>query len=339
MNTHRLPLLLLAITLWQPGGAWPQQPGRQPTVGILWPGAPTACESGVPGYVAACMVDGLRALGDVGGRKFAFETRYAQGDLSRLPALAAELVALRADVLYTYTTAGAEAAAKATATATIPIVVGPTYERVMTRLAGSLARPAGNVTGQTLNTGIGEQEKKCLQLLKELAPRTSRVAQIRNPDHPDFVRGQNRLDAAAAQLGLTLVSVKARGAADLPSAFAAIAAGHADAIFMDDDDALAGSAEVRQQVSARALGRRLPVASSSGSFAADGALLSLGTDLPAIARRAAFYVHRILGGAKPADLPVERPTVFRLSLNRKTATALGLTIPQALLLRADEVIQ
>ena len=337
MNTHRMPLLVLAIALWWPAVAWPQQPAQLPTVGILSPGAPTACDSGVLGYVAACMVDGLRALGDVGGRKVALETRYARGDLSRLPALAAELVALSPDVLYTYTTDGAEAAAKATAT--IPIVVGPAGEGAMTRLAGSLARPTGNVTGQTLEAGIDEQDKKCLQLLKEIAPRTSRVVLILNPDNPGFIRNQNRLDPAAAQLGLTLIRVEVRGAADLPEAFAAITAARADAIFMGDDAALAGSAEVRQQISARALVRRLPVASSSGRFAADGALLSLGTDIPAVARRAAFQVHRILGGAKPADLPVERPTVFKLTLNRKTAAALGLTIPQALLLRADEVIQ
>ena len=337
MNTRRLPVLLLAIALSLPGGAWPQQPARLPTVGILSPGAPTACDSGVLGYVAACMVDALRALGDVGGRKVAFETRYAHGDLSRLPALAAELVALRPEVLYTFTAAGDEAAAKATAT--IPIVVGPAGEAVMTRLAGSLARPAGNVTGQTLQAGVGEQDQKCLQLLKELAPRTSRVARILHPDAPESVPYRNALNAAAAQFGLTLVIVEARGAADLPSALAAITAARVDAIFMGDDAVLAGSAEIRQQVSAWALARRLPVASPTGSFAADGALLSLGTDVPAIARRAAFQVHRILGGVKPAELPVERPTVFRLTLNRKTATALGITIPPSLLVRADEVIQ
>ena len=337
MNTHRFPLVVLAIALWLPTGAWPQQPARLPTVGILSPFSPTTCESAVSGNAAACMVDGLRALGDVGGRQVAFETRYAHGDLSRLPALAAELVVLRPDVLYTHTAAGAEAAAKATAT--IAVVVGPAGEAVMTRLAGSLARPTGNVTGLTVSTGDNEQDQKCLQLLKEFAPRTSRVAQIRNPDHPDFIRVRNPLAAAAAQLGLTLVIVEARGAANLPQAFATIAASRVDAIYMDNDAALSGSPEVRKQVSAWALGRRLPLASSNGGFAADGALLSLGPDVRAIGRRAAFYVHRILGGAKPGDLPVERPTVFKMSLNRKTAVALGLVIPQALLLRADEVIE
>lgn len=338
MNTRRFPLMLLAIALWLPAGAWPQQPARLPTVGVLSPGAPTACGgSGDSGSTAACMVDGVRALGDVGGRKVAFEYRYAHGDLSRLPALAAELVALRPDVLYTYTSAGAEAAAKATAT--IPIVVGPAGEPVLTRLAGSLARPAGNVTGQTLGTGNSEQEKKCLQLLKEFAPRTTRVAHILNPDNPDAGRARAEMVAAAAQLGLPLVIIEARGAADLPQAFAAITAASADAILLGNDAALAGSVAVRLQISAWALGRRLPLAASNRGFAAAGALLSLGPDVDAIARRAAFYVHRILGGTKPGDLPVERPTVFKLSLNLQSAKALGLTIPQALLVRADEVIQ
>ena len=337
MSTHRFALVLAAIALLLPASAWPQQPARLPTVGILSPGAPTACTSGVPGSVAACMLDALRALGDVAGRKVAVETRYAHGDISQLPALAAELVALRPDVVFTFTNAGAEAAAKATTA--IPIVVGPVAEATMIRLAGNLARPVGNVTGQTLDVGTNEQSEKCLQMLKELAPRTSRVAWLAHPDNPGFIRGRASLDAAAAQLGLKLVHIEAHGAAELPQAFAAITAGRIDAVFMDNEAALAGSGEGRRQVSEWALARRLPLVTSSAGFAADGALLSLGTDVPAVARRTAFYVHRILGGAKPGDLPVERPTVFKLSLNRKTAAALGITIPQALLLRADEVIQ
>ena len=146
-----------------------------------------------------------------------------------------------------------------------------------------------------------------------------------------YVEGRN--------LGVTLIRIEARNVSDLPQALAAVASSGADAIFMLDEATLAASGEVRKQVSEWALSRRLPVASPNASFAADGGLVSLGTDVPAVSRRAAFYVHRILGGAKPADLPVERPTIFKLSVNRKTAAALGLTIPQSLLLRADEVIQ
>ena len=335
MTSRRLFHLLVAVVLSGPLCARAQQPARLPTVGILSDAGPTACGSGAPGYPVACMVEALRDLGHVDGRNVAFEYRYANGDYKRLSALAAELVALRPDVVYTLTNAGADAAAKATTT--IPIVVGPAGETALSRLAGNLARPVGNVTGQTL--GGSEQNQKCLQLLKELAPRTSRVAVIRNPDNPAFVQSLGLLEPAAAQLGVTLVKIEARNVSDLAQAFAAVAASRADAIFMFDEGPLAGSSQVRKQVSEWALSRRLPVASPNASFAADGGLVSLGTDVPAVSRRAAFYVHRILGGAKPADLPVERPTIFKLSVNRKTAAALGLTIPQSLLLRADEVIQ
>lgn len=207
----------------------------------------------------------------------------------------------------------------------------------MERLVGNFARPIGNVTGLTL---MGpEQDEKCLQLLKELAPRTSHVAVMANPDNPGFASYVDLLRPAARQLGLTLIQVGARNAADLPQAFAMIQSGAADAILIADDQALAGTPAVRQQIIRWALEQRLPLASSSARVAPDGGLVSLGTDNSALVKRATFYVHRILGGARPAELPVERPTVYKLSLNRKTAAALGITIPQALLLRADEVIQ
>jgi putative ABC transport system substrate-binding protein len=312
-----------------------QKPDRLPTVGILSDGGPAACATGAPGYAVACMLDELRTLGYVEGRNVAFEFRYAHGDYKRLPALAAELVATRPNVVYTLTNVGADAAAKATTT--IPIVVAPAGEITLTRLAGNLARPVGNVTGYTLALGTGAA--KCLQLLKELAPRTSRVAVIHNPDSPVFAQFLGDLQPAAAQLGMTLIGVEARTISELPQAFAAVVDSGADAIFMLDEAVLAGSRDVRKQVSEWSLSRRLPVASLHERFAADGALVSLGTDVPAIARRAAFYVHRILRGAKPADLPIQRPTTFKLSVNRKTAGALGLTIPQSMVLAADEVIE
>jgi putative ABC transport system substrate-binding protein len=255
--------------------------------------------------------------------------------LERLPALAAELVSLRPDVIYTWTTGGADAAAGATST--IPIVIGPAGEITLERLAGNFARPIGNVTGVTLSSV--EQNQKCLQLLKDLAPRTSRVAIMVNPDNPTNLSYPGILRPAASQLDLTLIRIDVRNASDLPQAFATIRSGGADAIFLVDDAALAGTAGVRKEIINRALRDRLAVASSSSRVAPDGGLVSLGADNSALARRAAFYVHRILGGAKPADLPVERPTIYKLSVNRKAAAALGLTIPQSLLLRADEVIQ
>ena len=337
MNTRRFFLSLMGLaTASAPPAAWAQQPARLPTVGILSPGkqADMVCLPYYQGGGAGCLLEGLRALGYGDGRNVAFEYRFAEGANERLPALAAELVALRPDVIFTYTTGGANAAAAATTS--IPIIVGPAGERTMERLAGNFARPVGNVTGLTLSS---VHEEKLLQLLKELAPRVVRVALLANPDNPGYGSYLEQLRPAAKQLGITLNRVDARNAAELPQAFTAIRASRADAILIADDFALAGTPEVRRQIIQWALGQRLPVASSSARVAPDGGMVSLGTVNSALVRRAAYYVHRILGGAKPGDLPVERPTVYTLAVNRKTAMALGLTIPQALLLRADEVIQ
>ena len=339
MITRRYFLLLIGvITSWVPLGAWTQQPGRLQKVGILSPGKQadgTACESINRGVGPGCFLEGLRVLRYVDGRNVAFEYRFSEGAVERLPALAAELVRLRPDVIYTLTTVGANAATGATST--IPIVVGPAGERTLERLAGNFARPVGNVTGLTLESL--EQYEKCLQLLKELAPRTSRVAILVNPDNPGSRDYPGVLRSAANQLGIALTRFDARDESDLAQAFGLIRTSGADALFMTDDAALAGTPEVRKQIIKWAIGGRLPLASSNSRVAPDGGLVSLGTDNSALGRRAAFYVHRILGGAKPADLPVERPTTFKLSINLKTAKALGLTIPQSLLSRADEIIE
>jgi putative ABC transport system substrate-binding protein len=276
----------------------------------------------------------MAELGYVDGKNVSFEFRFAEDDYKKLPALAAELVRLRPDVILT---AGPGAIAAANATTTIPIIVGAASEETLTRLGGNLAHPTRNVTGFTLNSV--EQELKCLQLLRELAPRASRVALLLNPDNPGYGDNAGRLAPAATQLGVTLIRIEARNVSDLPQAFAAIVASGANAIFIADDAALAGTDAVRKQVSEWALKQRLSVVSPNARVAADGGLLSFGTDLNALQRRAATYVDKVLKGVKPADLPVERPSVFNLSVNLKTAKALGLTIPQSVLVRADEVIQ
>jgi len=326
--------LFAFLSLAETACAWAQQPAKLPKVAVLSPIAPTAepCGPNLPGL--PCFVDAMRELGYVDGKSVLFEFRFAADDYKKLPALAAELVSLRPDVI---DTSGPGAIAAAKATTTIPIVVAPTGEEPLTRLAGNLAHPTGNVTGFTL-TSV-EQEIKCLELLKEFAPRTSRVAILLNPDSPSYRDYPGVLAPAAGQLGVTLIKFEARNVLGLPQAFAAIAASGANAIFLVDDPALAGTREARKQVVEQGLSRRLPVASSNSSVASEGGLVSLGTDRPALARRAAFYVVKILKGAKPADLPVERPSTFKLSVNVKTAKALGLTIPQTLLLRADEVIE
>ena len=317
--------------------SWAQQPAKLPTVAILSPRNPTtdACGAKLQAIGLPCFMEAMRDLGYVEGKNVLFEFRFAEEDFKKLPALAAELVRLRPDVILTAGTPGANAAAAATTT--IPIIVGPAGEEALTRLAGNLARPTGNVTGFTLDSE--EQQIKCLQFLKELAPRTARVAVLLNPDNPSYRNFPGILAPTVAQLGVTLVRIEARNASELPQAFAAIAASGANAIYLIDDAALAGNGPVRKRVAEWALPRKMPVTSTNARVAADGGLVSFGTDLNTLQRRAAAYVDKVLKGARPADLPVERPSKYNLSVNAKTARALGLTIPQSLLLRADEVIQ
>ena len=331
--------LFCILSLAPAASAWAQQAeaAKLPIVAILSSRAPTTdpCGANLQASALPCFMEAMRDLGYVEGKNVLFESRFANDDFKKLPAFAAELVRLRPDVIFTAGTPGSLAAVGATTT--IPIVVGPAGEEVLTRLAGNLARPTGNVTGFTLESI--EQQIKCLQFLKELAPRTSRVAVLVNPDNPGYRNLPGFLASAAAQLGITLIKIDARNGSDIPGALDAIAASGANAIYLVDDAALAGRGPVRKQLSEWALPRKLPVASSNARVAADGGLVSFGTDLNTLTRRAAVYVDKVLKGARPADLPVERPSKYNLSVNSKTARALGLTIPQSVLLRADEVIQ
>jgi putative ABC transport system substrate-binding protein len=336
VTTRRHFLYLVAFTSLAPAHARAQKPAELPTIGILSPNSPVgACEHDRPWRTVCYFLDGLRALGYVEGRNVAFAYRFADGDYKRLPALAKELVALKPNVIYTHTGLSADAAAGATTT--IPIVIGPAGEASLARLAGNLGRPTGNVTGIALNAI--EQDEKCLQLLKELAPRIIRVAVLINPDNFDYRGYPNVLGVAAAQAGVTLIGVQIGNVSDLRQAFATLAEGGADAILLTADPLLTASDEIRPKIIEWASSRRVPLASPSYRVAPGGGLLSLSTDIEAPAHRAAFYVHRILKGARPAELPVERPTTFKLVVNGKTAAILGLAIPQSVLLRADEVIQ
>ena len=204
----------LAVTQY----VWAQQPAKLPKVAILATRAsPTeACSANMQGSSLPCFLDAMAELGYVDGKNVSFEFRFAEDDYKKLPALAAELVRLRPDVILT---AGPGAIAAANATTTIPIIVGPASEETLTRLAGNLAHSTGNVTGFTLQSV--EQEIKCLRLLKELAPHTSRVALLLNPDNAGYRDNPRNLAPAATQLGLTLIRIDARNLADLPPAFAA----------------------------------------------------------------------------------------------------------------------
>jgi len=278
---------------------------------------------------------GLRDLGYVEGRNVVIEYRSAEDKLERLPALAVELVALKVDVIVAPNTPAALAARQATRT--IPIVFAVAADPVTSGLVTSLARPGGNVTGLSL---LGpELLGKCLEQLKHAVPGVSRVAYLWQPGALDERQEKDRLqraDVAARALGVRLQVVEARGPEDFDRAFLDMTRARAGAL------TVLGGAMLfteRRRLVDLAAKHRLPAVYSWREFVDAGGLMSYGPDLADSLRRAATYVDKILKGAKPADLPVEQPTKFELVINLKTAKALGLTIPQSVLGRADQVIE
>jgi putative ABC transport system substrate-binding protein len=273
---------------------------------------------------------GLGALGYVEGRNILFEHRYAEGRPERLPDLASDLVRSKPDLIIA---AGGDVAPFAKrATGTIPIVMITSADPVQGGLVASLARPGGNVTGVTFVSS--DLAGKRLQFLKEAAPGVTRVAVLWNPDHPD---GEFPATLAAGRsLGVQVQSLEVRGRDDFAGAFAAANRERMEAVIVVSSRLMTLN---RARILDLAAQNRLLLVSGWGPWAAEGGLLSYGPDLDAVIRSSATYVDRILKGARPADLPVEQPTKFELVINMRTAKALGLTIPQSLLLRADEVIQ
>jgi putative ABC transport system substrate-binding protein len=276
------------------------------------------------------LTEGLRDLGYVEGRNVVFERRYADGRLERLPDLAAELVRLRVDVIVTGS--NIHVAAVQRATATIPIVFVAVGDPVGSGFIANLARPGGNVTGLT-SEASREIQAKNLALLKEIVPGLSRVGVLGQVLSQD---GFAALEAAARQLNVALEVVDVRSPDDFEGAFAAMVGKRVGAVIVGGGPL---TYMRRQQIADLALKHRLPAIQVLNEFAQAGLLMSYGPNLPDMYRRAARYVDKILRGAKPAELPVEQPSKFELVINLKTARALGLTIPQSLLLRADEVIQ
>jgi putative ABC transport system substrate-binding protein len=306
-----------------------QQAAKVARIGLLATNRAVA-----PRHVDA-FLQGLRDLGYVEGRNLVIEYRDAEGKLERLPTLAAELVALKVDVIVAATTPGALAAKQATKT--IPIVFAVAADPVTDGLVASLARPGGNVTGSSyLGTDlIG----KLLELLKQAVPGVVRVAVLRQPSfvpertEKDIQRGA---EVAARALGLQLHFVEARGPDDFERAFLDMTKARAGALM-----ALGGNmffSERRRLVNLAAT-NRLPGVYGLREYVDAGGLMSYGANQVDLFRSAATYVDKILKGAKPGDLPVEQPTKFELVINLRTAKALGLTIPRPLLQRADEVIQ
>jgi putative tryptophan/tyrosine transport system substrate-binding protein len=274
----------------------------------------------------------LRDLGYVEGRNLVYEARYAGGQLERMPSLAAELVRLNPDVIITAGAPAAEAAKQATST--IPVVFWGAGDPIATGLVFNIAHPGGNMTGVTeLST---ELTAKRLQLFKEAIPTLARVAIIWNAGDRAMSRRFEEAEAAAPSVGVSLVTLPVRQADDFERAFEAMARDRPDGVFMVND-ALTRLNEGALFEFLRA--NRLPSIFEFPPNARDGALMSYGPSLEELAPRAAAFVDKILKGAKPGDLPIEAPVRWQLVVNLKTARAIGVTIPPAILARADEVIE
>jgi putative ABC transport system substrate-binding protein len=277
--------------------------------------------------------ESLRTLGYRVGENVVIEYRFANGEMERLPALAADLVRLGVDIIVTGFNPSTVAAMQATAT--IPIVMTTGLDPVSAGLVASLARPGGNVTGLAVDTG-GEILGKRFELLKETLPNLSRLGILWNPDVALVGSRQAAMTEIARTLGLTTIPVEARGLDALEQAFATIVRERAQAFIVQGDSVLFN---YRGEIAGMALRNRLPAASLQREYAHAGFLLTYGADIRDLYRRAAGFVDKIFKGAKPADLPVEQPTKFELVVNLKTAGALGLTVPPSVLARADEVIE
>ncbi len=324
---NKIAILAVAfaiVALSQP--AYAQQAKEMPLVGVLQKRGFVG-----PNSIIAAFRQGLRDLGYVEGRNIKIIYGNAKGKRDLFPGLVADMLRLKVDVIVS--SGGAPVRAAMKATRTIPIVVAVASDFISQGYAKSLRRPGGNVTG--LSTMAQVLMGKQLQLFKEVIPTLSRVAILRSPTGPHDV-SVRQAEVAAPVLGLGLVVIKVGGAADLPGAFRRIAAARAGAVLV-----LRSGYFIRlnRQIVARARKAGLPTMFGHVREAAGGGLLAYGADTKAMYRGAAYYVDKILKGANPAEMPVSQATKFNLTVNLRTAKALGITFPQSILLRADKVIE
>ena len=330
-NRKWMGLLAIVVTLTMCRAvAQAQQQAKVPMIG--WLGARSApSQGGSPGGLVV-LRRMLRDLGYAEGKNIAFESRYADNKLDRLPALADELVRLKVDILLTPATA--EALAAKNATRTIPIVFYTVPDPVAAGLVDSLARPGGNITGFTPIQAV--LAGKRLELLKETVPKLYRVAVLWNPQDPESAQQWKESQLPARELGLQLHSMEVSSADKYESAFKEATKARSAALAVTQS-ALAVSNEKR--IVDLAAKNRLPTIYTPADFVDSGGLMSYGADRDEPYRRVASMVDKILKGTKPADIPVEQPTKFELVINFKTAKALGLTIPPIVLMRAERVIK
>jgi len=326
MDRRALLLGASAALLAAPLAAPPRAAGNGPRVGFLFYGAPG------PSPELDAFQRGLRDLGYLEGQNITVDYRFAAGELQRLPALAAELVRLKVNVIVAPGTPASMAAKNATST--LPIVFVGVADAAGAGLIASIARPGGNATGLTsISAALGG---KRLELLKVVAPKATRVAVLYNPADQSNVLVLTELQKSSRALGLTLQPLAVRGPGEFEGAFASMSRERAQALFV-----AAGvlTTEHRKSLVALAARSRIPAMWGERQFVEAGGLMSYAVDFYDEIRRSATYVDKILKGAQPGDLPVEQPTIFELVINLKTAKALGLSVPQSLLSRADQIIE
>jgi len=326
-KARALSILFVVVVLAVAVVAEAQQPKKVPRIGHL--NAPSL--SALAARTEAFR-QGLRALGYLEGKNIVIEYRYAEGKLDRLPALAAELVRLKVDIIVSTGPSVTRAAKEATST--IPIVMAFDTDPVGNGFVASLARPGGNITG--LSTLAPEISGKQLELLKEIVPKLSRVAVFGTSTTPGSAQALREMERAAGAFGVKLQYLDVLDPKDIETAFRAAGKGRADAVLV----LVSGvAASHRTEIAELAIKSRLPAIYFRSEFVEDGGLMAYGVSITDLDRRAATYVDKILKGAKPADLPVEQPTKFELVINLKTAKQIGLTIPQKVLGRADKVFK
>jgi putative tryptophan/tyrosine transport system substrate-binding protein len=319
-------LILSALLFALSASAAAQQPGKVPRIAFLLASSPGPDPRG-EGFR-----QGLRELGYVEGKNIAIEWRYAEGKEELVPKLAAELVQLNVEIILTDGTNVTRAAKNATKA--IPIVMASDADPVGNGFVASLARPGGNVTG-LVNLIAGLSGKR-LELLKEAIPGISRVGIVWNPENPSSVSGFKETQKAALTMAMQLQSVEVRAAENFEDAFQAAGKGRARALTVVSDSLMFNN---RRRLLDLAAKHRLPTMHTQSLWVEAGALMSYGTYLPDLWRRATVYVDKILKGAKPAELPVEQPKKFEFVVNLKTAKTLNLIIPQSVVYQADRVIK
>ena len=304
-----------------------QQAGKVYRIGYLSAPTRASVERGLQAFLQT-----LRELGWIEGKNLIIEYRWADGNIERLPSLAAELVAQKVDLIVA--PAGTAALAAKKATSSIPIVMIFPADPVGLGLVASVRRPGGNVTGTT-STPSSEIFGKQLQILKEAVPRATRVALLVNPVDLAFGSQVREVETAGQSIGIRIQRVEAHGPEEFERAFAAMTREHAEALLVANDTTFLVN---RARVAELALKSRLPTMNFYREMVEAGGFMAYAVNMAGFTPRAAVYVDKILKGAKPEDLPVEQPTKFELVVNMKTAKALGITVPPSVLARADEVI-